>query len=211
MFIAVEGVECSGKSTLIQAIQQYGQDNHIDMCLTREPGGTLIAEEIRSILLSSKNQEVLHADTELLLMFASRVQHIHTVIKPALDRGQWVISDRFVDASYAYQGGGRSIGFAVIDQLVEQFIPHNLYPNYVLFMNAPLDVCLQRMYQRGQLDRIEQESVDFFERVYHAYQKRQTQEAERFIELDATLDQRELTKQIGDILCQITQTQGTPG
>lgn len=210
MFISIEGVEGSGKSTLINAIKDYGQQHNIDICFTREPGGTEIAEVIRETLLNDY-RETLHAHTELLLMFASRVQHVHEVIIPALNNGRWVVSDRFLDASYAYQGGGRQVDFSMIDNLSQTFIPDAALPNYVLLMDAPLDICLQRVQNRGGLDRIEKESRDFFQRVYQAYQKRKLDEPNRFIVLDATWTPAALNEKVKEILCQIKSMSGTLG
>ena len=199
MFITIEGIEGSGKSTLLGIIRNFLAQNDIDFCATREPGGTKIAEKVRQILLED-HDEALHPDTELFLMFSSRIQHIHQVVLPNLDQGRVVISDRFVDASYAYQGAGRQVGFEPIDMICNQFIPKRALPNMTFFMKAPIELCLERMRQRGQLDRIEKESVSFFERVYQGYQDKIARSPERYTCVDATLTLDEITLNVEKIL-----------
>lgn len=177
--ITIEGTEGAGKSTALAFIQTYLETHHRPVTMTREPGGTLIGEEIRNILLHAPNHETLTPEAELLLMFAARTQHIKQVIIPALQAGQWVVSDRYVDASYAYQGGGRSI-----DQRAIAFLDHWLVADYqpdlTLLFDLPVEVGLARAEARGAgKDRIEQEKIDFFERVRQAYLARAKEAPER--------------------------------
>ncbi len=166
-FISLEGVEGVGKSTAIRFLEQQLQKRGIHYTRTREPGGTTIAEEIRKILLT-KHAEYLCPETELLLMFASRMQNIEQVIKPALARGEWVISDRYTDASFAYQGGGRGIAEHKIAALAE-WIQANVVPDLTLLLDAPISVGLERINRRTDKDRIELEEADFFTRVRETY------------------------------------------
>lgn len=166
-FITLEGVEGMGKSTALRFLEQQLDKRGIQYTRTREPGGTPLAEEIRKILLS-KHKEELCAQTELLLMFASRVQNIEHVIKPALARGEWVISDRYTDASFAYQGGGRQIPEYKIAELAK-WVQGEVEPDLTLLLDAPIDVGLERINRRTEKDRIETENNEFFKRVRSAY------------------------------------------
>ncbi len=192
-FITIEGTEGMGKSTVMQAVQTYFQSNQRPLVLTREPGGTPLAESIRALLLANYEEEVSE-HTELLLMFASRYQHAQTIIAPALKEGLNVLSDRYVDASYAYQGGGRNIPFKHIDALT-QWIPNTLMPDLTLLLDAPVHVGLERIQSRGESDRIEQEKVSFFERVRAAYLARAKAEPNRFVVLDASQDKEAVAAQ----------------
>lgn len=169
-FITIEGTEGAGKSTNIKFICTYLDAKGISYCLTREPGGTVIAEKIRELLLN-KYTEPLVPIAELLLIFAARAQHLEQVIKPALKRNEWVISDRFTDATYAYQGAGRQLGVEKVE-LLEQFVQGELRPDKTLILDVPLEVGMERVSQRGELDRFEQESTSFFTRVRDAYLER---------------------------------------
>jgi len=169
-FMTLEGIEGVGKSTCLKFITKYLNKKNIPHIATREPGGTLLAEEIRALLLH-RQQEPIHPDTELLLLFASRAQHLSQVILPALEAGKWVISDRFTDASYAYQGGGRNIPEKKI-ALLENLVQGNFRPDLVLLLDAPVKKALQRTYRRKQQDRIEQEKENFFRKVRRVYLQR---------------------------------------
>lgn len=184
-FLTIEGTEGVGKSTALKFIEKYLTQAKKDFILTREPGGTGIAEQIRKVLLTVYLDETLYPETELLLMFASRAQLIQQVIKPALDQNKFVVSDRFVDASFAYQGGGRQIDFEQITTL-ERFVVGDVIPNLTILLDAPPQIGLERAKHRGAHDRIEQEKIDFFERVRDAYLKRAHQEPGRFHLIDAT-------------------------
>jgi dTMP kinase len=198
IFLTLEGIEGVGKSTAMSFIQTYLTHAKKDFVVTREPGGTPIAEQIRQLLLTP-SQEVMIPETELLLMFASRVQHIHSVISPALKAGKWVLSDRFVDASYAYQGGGRNIDFKYIEML-EHWLVQDIQPDITLLLDAPPEIGLMRAKHRSAHDRIEQEKRDFFERVRAAYLERARTEPKRFHIIDATLSIEAVEQHIKAIL-----------
>ena len=183
-FITIEGIEGVGKSTAVKIIQDYLVQQQQEIVVTREPGGTVIAEQLRTILLTPMQGEMVSPDSELLLMFASRSQHIQNVIKPALQAGKWVISDRFVDASFAYQGGGRKLDMQKIDVLNE-WIVNTLQPGLTFLLDAPVEIGLARAKHRGPQDRIEQEKLDFFVRVREVYLSRAEKFADRFCVIDA--------------------------
>lgn len=185
MFITVEGIEGVGKSTLVQAISAFLQQNAIDCRITREPGGTPLAEALRQLLLAHHDEQVMPA-TEVLLMFAARAQHVANVIQPALAQGQWVLSDRFTDASFAYQGGGRGIALELIERLAD-FSQAGCQPHLTFLLVAPVTLALQRAKQRADLDRFESETVAFFERVQNQYLERAQREPQRFRVIDASL------------------------
>jgi dTMP kinase len=185
MFLTIEGSEGVGKSTAMKLIQIYLSAANVPVVMTREPGGTPTAEQIRKILLTPDGEEKLVPATELLLMFASRAQHIANLIKPALAAGKWVVSDRFVDASYAYQGGGRGFDLARIAQL-DSWIVGNIMPDVTILLDAPPKIGLARAKKREVHDRIEQEQIDFFERVREGYLARAKADAKRFKVIDAT-------------------------
>ncbi|WP_442496645.1 dTMP kinase [Methylobacter sp. sgz302048] len=166
-FITLEGGEGVGKTTNLSFISSYLQNHGIDVIVTREPGGTRLAEKIRELLLDSNNESISES-AELLLMFAARAQHIKHVIEPALSQGKWVLCDRFTDATYAYQGGGRNMNINTIEWL-ENLVQDTLRPDLTLLLDAPVEVGIERAKDRGQLDRFESEKIDFFERVRQAY------------------------------------------
>ena len=179
-FITFEGVDGAGKSTHLNWFADCLRARGIDLLVTREPGGTPLGEKLREILL----HEPMHAETEAMLMFAARREHIAQVIKPALERGTWVISDRFSDASFAYQGGGRGLDWDKLSQL-EQWVHPDLQPDRTLFFDVPVEVARQRLANNISLDRFEQEQADFFERVRAGYHKRVRQNPQRYIVIDA--------------------------
>lgn len=183
MFISFEGTEGVGKTTLINRVESFLQQQQQPYIRTREPGGTPLAEQIRDLLLHS-DTEPMAADCELLLLFAARAQHVQQVILPALQSGKWVLCDRFIDASFAYQAAGRGISSVKIQQLVDLFVP--VLPDRTFWLDAPVELGLQRAQQRGQLDRFEQEKLDFFQNVRTCYQQRAQAEPQRFIRLDAS-------------------------
>lgn len=197
-FISIEGIEGVGKSTAVRYLETVMQDAKLDYILTREPGGTPIAEAIRQCLLHDHN-EAMQAETELLLMFASRAQHTKALIKPALAEGRVVISDRFTDASFAYQGGGRGIDRAAIDFL-EHFVQQGLQPDLTFLLDAPVDLTVERLSERKGLDRIEVEQRDFFERTRAAYLQRAEAAPERFVIIDATHDLENVQQQLFSVL-----------
>lgn len=195
-FITVEGTEGVGKSTNIEYLCQLLRDRGIEIVLTREPGGTPLAEELRELLLSPRDERVSE-DTELLLMFAARAQHIENVIHPALERGAWVISDRFTDATYAYQGGGRDVDLEHIAML-ERIVQHGLHPDMTLLLDLDVEIGLQRASKRSEPDRFEQEKLDFFHKVRSMYLARAEAEPERFSVIDASKSIPEVQVQILD-------------
>lgn len=185
IFLTIEGIEGVGKSTAMRFIQDYLTKAQISFVMTREPGGTAIAEQIRQVLLTPDANEKMIPETELLLMFASRAQHIATLIQPNLSAGKWVVSDRYVDASYAYQGAGRGFDTAMLTTL-ERWVAKDLQPNLTILLDAPPAVGLARAQHRGPKDRIEQEKIDFFERVRNGYLARVKADPQRFRIIDAT-------------------------
>lgn len=185
MFISIEGIEGTGKSTVAAALTKRLNDNGIPVLLSREPGGTDIAESIRKVLLQNFTNETMTAKVELMLMFASRVQHVEAKIKPALAKGSWVICDRFVDASYAYQGGGRGIDHDLIHQLHMWSITEFMPSKTILLDMAP-DKAFERVRLRNNgKDRIEQEEIEFFERVRAKYLQLANSDKNRFFTVNA--------------------------
>ncbi len=193
-FITVEGSEGVGKTTNINFIKEYLQAKGFKVTVTREPGGTALAEEIREILLNHR-QDNMADDVELLLMFAARAEHLEKIIYPALKRGEYVISDRFTDATYAYQGGGRGISSERIAEL-ENWVQGDFRPDLTLLLDAPVSVGLERAGKRGELDRFESEKADFFERVRQTYLDRARKVPQRFHIIDAARPLKEVQAQI---------------
>lgn len=179
-FITFEGVDGAGKSTHLAWFADALRQRGLDVVITREPGGTPLGEQLRKILLN----QPMSSGTEALLMFAARLEHIEQVIKPALRGGKWVISDRFSDASFAYQGGGRGLDWDKLCQL-EQWVHPDLQPDLTLFFDVPVEVARQRLANNVSLDRFEQEQADFFERVRAGYHKRVQQNPQRYVVIDA--------------------------
>jgi len=202
LFVSVEGIEGVGKSTAMSYIQGWLKQQGVKFITTREPGGTPLAEEIRSLLLSSHEESVSDM-TELLLMFAARSQNVSQVIQPALAEGLWVLADRFTDASMAYQGGGRGIDLDVIAQLAVM-VQGDLVPDCTLLLDAPVEVGRQRIEAKNvELDRIEVEQVAFFERVRQQYLA-MAQAHARFQVIDATQSietvQQSITEHLSGLL-----------
>ncbi|OTG68128.1 dTMP kinase [Acinetobacter sp. ANC 4470] len=184
MFISFEGTEGVGKTTLIRKIYEYLVQQGHEVVLTREPGGTPMAEQIRALLLSVNHDESMSNDTELLLMYAARAQHLQQVIVPALLAGKTVLCDRFTDASFAYQCAGRGLSREKLNLLNQNFVSH--MPNFTFWLDAPIELGMSRARERGALDRFEQEKVAFFEKVRAGYQELFEQSPERMKRLDAT-------------------------
>ena len=197
-FITVEGTEGVGKTTNIAAIRQWLDDKGISFTATREPGGTPFAEEIRDLLLSPRD-DVVDENCELLLMFAARAQHISQVIEPALARGDWVLCDRFTDATYAYQGGGRGIDQEKIAQL-EGLVQGDLRPDLTLILDIPVELGLARAQERGEMDRFEQEQQVFFEKVRAVYLARAAQAPARYRLIDSSKPLDEVKASIAEVL-----------
>ncbi len=170
-FIVLEGLEGAGKSTALTTIKRFLSPYVSELITTREPGGTHLGEKIREIIQQTSSEEPLLARSELLLFYAARVQLIEQVIRPALTRGAWVLADRFELSTWAYQGGGRGLDKAMIQHL-SNFCVQDLNPDLILFLDLPPEQGLQRILERGHTDRIEQESLDFFNRVYKTYHKK---------------------------------------
>ena len=199
-FITLEGTEGAGKSTALTFVEEYLLAANKTVVRTREPGGTEIAEEIRNVLLYPASRDTMQPMTELLLMFAGREQHINILIEPALAAGKWVVSDRYVDASYAYQGGGRGLDMAVIAML-DKLVIKDLYPNLTLLLDISAEQGMARAEKRGGAkDRIEAEKVDFFNRVRHAYLTRAKQDPARIKMIDASQSLENVQAQIHQVL-----------
>jgi dTMP kinase len=183
-FITLEGGEGAGKSTVLAAIRDCLDRHRIAHRCTREPGGTPLGEALRALVLDPQYRGVC-AESEVLMMFASRAQLVRELVEPALAHGEWVLSDRFTDASFAYQGGGRGIARSVLDDL-ERWAAAGLKPDRTFLLDVPVDEGLRRAAARGApADRMERESVDFFERVRAAYRERAAAEPARFVVIDA--------------------------
>ena len=182
-FITLEGIEGAGKSTVALALKAELEGRGLDVLLTREPGGTPLAESLRELLLR-KGGDLLNPVAETLLMFAARAIHLENAIRPALAAGRWVICDRYTDASYAYQGGGRAVSTALIDQLAAA-VHTNLWPDRTLLLDLPVGTGLERARSRpGEADRFESEQRAFFERVRVAYLQRAALEPQRMRVID---------------------------
>jgi dTMP kinase len=201
LFITVEGGEGVGKSTNIAFLEEQLKGHGVDLIVTREPGGTPLAENIRKLLLQVDTESIAEI-TELLLMFAARAQHIQQLIEPALASGQWVLCDRFTDATYAYQGGGRQISSRKIQQL-EQLVQGELRPDYTLLLDAPVEVGMERARGRGELDRFEREKLDFFERVRRTYLKLAQESSGRYRVLDASQSLDDVQGQLNEVCTEL--------
>lgn len=204
-FITLEGSEGAGKSTNLSYIHQQLQQSGIEVVLTREPGGTPLGEQIRELLLDHR-QQAMGSDTELLLMFAARAQHLHELILPALEQGKWVLCDRFTDATYAYQGAGRGISKERIGVL-EQWVQGELRPDLTFFLDIPVDQGLARAGERSTPDRFEREQIDFFERVRQGYLEQAKRDPQRYRVVDASLALEQVQSQINRLLGDYLQGQ----
>lgn len=182
-FITVEGTEGVGKSTNMAFIESWLKQAGKELVITREPGGTELGEKLRSVLLDAKEQSMCD-DTELLLMFAARAQHLQEVILPALKAGKWVLCDRFTDSTYAYQGGGRGIDMKRIADL-EQWVQADLRPDMTFILDLPVDVGLERAGKRSTPDRFELEKHDFFNKVRDTFLSRAAAQPQRYQVIDA--------------------------
>ena len=197
-FITIEGTEGVGKTTNIEFIKQWLVDNGISFINTREPGGTPLAEEIRQVLLSNREEKVC-SKAELLMMFAGRAQHIDQVIEPQLAQGNWVLCDRFTDATYAYQGAGREMGNDLIKSL-ETMVQGDMRPDLTLVLDVPVELGLERAGKRSEPDRFELEKTDFFNRVRQAYLSMATNNPQRYKIIDASQTLEHVQLQIADTL-----------
>jgi dTMP kinase len=197
-FITVEGIEGAGKSTSIETLRTHLEQRGIRVVCTREPGGTQLGEVIRELLLS-RDISPMHHDTELLLMFAARAEHLQQVIEPALGQGKWVMCDRFTDATYAYQGGGRGISPDRI-AILEQWVQGQLRPDLTLLLDLEVEVGLSRARRRSNKDRIEQETLGFFERVRRTYLSLAAQDPERIRIVDASHTQDQVGVELNTVM-----------
>ncbi|MBA3980767.1 MAG: dTMP kinase [Alcanivorax sp.] len=197
-FITFEGVEGAGKSSNLGWAAELLRAAGIEVVITREPGGTPLAEALRDLLLAPHDEPVA-ADTELLLIFAARAQHLQQVIRPALDAGKWVLCDRFTDATYAYQGGGRGLSMTRIGAL-EQLVQGDLRPDCTVLFDIDVLTGLARAGKRGQLDRFEREDRAFFERIRSTYLSRAEAEPARFHRLDAGAPLDEVRQQVQTLI-----------
>jgi dTMP kinase len=201
LFITFEGIEGSGKTTLIPFARDYLVDQGVNLIMTREPGGTEIAELIREIILRH-SQEKMNEDTELLLYFASRAQHLAQKIKPALEAGQTVLCDRFTDSSFAYQGGGRGLDESRI-AVLENFVHRGFQPDITILFDVDPKIGLKRIQNRKDLDRFDVEKQEFFERVRAVYLKRAKQYSDRYRIIDANKDLESVKRDLKNLLDQI--------
>ncbi|MDB6097112.1 MAG: thymidylate kinase [Francisellaceae bacterium] len=197
LFICFEGIEGMGKSTHLRFMSKLLKSLGINLCLTREPGGTPLGEEIRNILLNSV--QAINPMAELLLIMAARAQHVNQFILPALQAGQWVLCDRFMDTSFAYQGGGRGISIQDIENL-SQITHPNLTPDYVFIFDAPVEVGMKRIKKRMKIDRFEQEKVEFFARARQIFLERASLFPHRYKIIDASLPIPEIEQLLTDFV-----------
>jgi len=197
-FITLEGMDGAGKSTHIPDILEALQARGHEVVSTREPGGTPLGERLRELLL----HENMHAETETLLMFAARREHIARVIAPALARGAYVLSDRFTDATYAYQCGAKGVAASKI-QLLEQWVQADLQPDVTLLFDVPVEVSMQRLASARAPDKFERETADFFTRIRHAYLQRAQQNPARFRIIDANRPLEIVSKSVQDIVATV--------
>ncbi|OZG71296.1 dTMP kinase [Hahella sp. CCB-MM4] len=183
LFITVEGIEGAGKTTNLEFVRSVLQEQGMNVVTTREPGGTPLAEEIREMLLAPREEQV-SAKAELLMMFAARAQHLEQKVMPLIKSGVHVLSDRFTDATYAYQGGGRGLSWDLIQRL-ENIVQEEFRPDLTLLLCVNPEVGIARARKRGALDRFEQEKLEFYIRVQDAYMKRVAESPERFCVINA--------------------------
>lgn len=206
LFITVEGGEGSGKTTNMAFIQEYLQLAGIAFEVSREPGGTPLAEEIRDLVLRPREERV-DASAELLLIFAARAQHLNEKIRPALHQGKWLVCDRFTDATYAYQGGGRQLNMEHIQQL-ETLVQNDLRPDAVIVLDVALEVGMERAKRRGALDRMEQENIQFFNRVREVYLQRAAAEPGRYFVINAEQPLKQVQNDLAQVLQKLIERQG---
>ncbi|MCC7060729.1 MAG: dTMP kinase [Burkholderiaceae bacterium] len=196
-FITVEGIDGAGKSTHLAWLERFLQDKGLEVVVTREPGGTALGEALRQLLLD--HRQVMHPETEALLMFAARREHLDKVILPALDRGAWVVSDRFTDASFAYQGGGRGVAQSKLENL-EQWVHAGFSPDLTVYFDVPVIVGRERLQSARVADRFEMESNLFFERVRQAYLQRAGQFPQRIRMVDGSRPLAEVKTVVAEIV-----------
>lgn len=200
-FITFEGTEGVGKSTQIALAAKTLEAAGIEVVVTREPGGTPMAEAIRELLLAPR-EEAVHEITELLLMFAARAQHLYGRILPALERGCWVVCDRFTDATFAYQGAGRGVPEERI-ALLETLVQQEIRPDHVIILDAPVETGMARATRRGELDRFEQEEIAFFERIRACYLERAQRSPQSYHVIDAARPLDQVTASVTELLARL--------
>ena len=198
LFISVEGGEGVGKTTNLEFIIDYLRKKAVPVVSTREPGGTPLSEEIRELLLKPRDENVSEV-TELLMMFAARAQHLKQKILPALEGGDWVVCDRFTDATYAYQGGGRGMELNKI-AVLENLVQGDLRPDRVILLDLPVEIGMDRARKRGELDRFESQRIEFFQRVRSAYLQRAAEQPQAYRIIDASLTLDKVQQQIQIVL-----------
>ncbi|WP_192482768.1 MULTISPECIES: dTMP kinase [Cysteiniphilum] len=198
-FIAIEGLEGAGKSTAIEFIREILSQEKIESVFTREPGGTFLAEKIRKLLITPYEEEALCPEAELLLMYATRMQHVERLIKPTLNSGKWVVSDRFNWSSLAYQGGGRALGFDKVKQLNDLLLS-SFQPNLTIYLDIDPELGLQRARSRNALDRIEQEKITFFNRAREVFFKLVKDNPQTSVIINANNTIEEVQAQLTDVL-----------
>ncbi len=198
IFVTLEGIEGVGKTTQLDYVGELFRRSGKTVCITREPGGTSVGEAIRDVLLNRLDLDICN-ETELLLMFAARAQHLQRVIEPALARNEVVICDRFTDASFAYQGGGRGIDREKIRQL-QTWVQGNIQPDLTLLLDCPVKIGLARAGKRGALDRFESETIGFFESIRQEYLALAQEEPDRIVVIDATSELQAVQNRIQETL-----------
>lgn len=198
LFITIEGGEGVGKSTNLEVLKTFLREHGVKHIQTREPGGTLIAEQIRDLLLS-KQSEPFDPTAELLLIFAARAQHLNQLIAPTLDSGKWVLCDRFTDATYAYQGAGRKLDTSLIARL-EELVQKSLRPDLTIILDLDPEIGLERARLRGELDRIESEQLSFFRSVRESYLSIAERDQSRCVIIDAAQDKEQVSTQLRQAL-----------
>lgn len=202
-FITLEGMDGAGKSSHVTTIARMLQEAGLQVMVTREPGGTALGEKLRNLLLN----ESMDIETEALLMFAARREHVATLIKPALARGQWVLSDRFADASFAYQASARGIDWQRMRAL-EDWVLGGFAPDLTLLFDLPAQMAVERTSKRAPEDRFEKEALDFHERVRQGYWRRREEAPARFATIDASQSMEAVAQQVGDQITRCLQQWG---
>lgn len=197
IFITLEGGEGAGKTTQMAAVRQWVEARGHHVVVTREPGGTELGERVRQVLLDARGS--MSTETETMLMFAARAEHLTQMIRPALAQGKWVVCDRFTDATYAYQGGGRGLARERI-AVLEAWVQGELRPDLTLVLDVPIEIGMGRAGQRGTLDRFEQESRAFFERVRATYLAAAAREPNRIKVIDASGSPADVSRRVVEIL-----------
>jgi dTMP kinase len=197
-FITLEGMDGAGKSTHIPSIIEMLKARGHEVVSTREPGGTPLGERLRELLL----HEAMHAETETLLMFAARREHIANVIAPALERGAYVLSDRFTDATFAYQSGAKGVSANKVE-ILEQWVQEDLQPDITILFDVPVEISIARLAGARSPDKFERESADFFTRIRNAYLERASKNPQRFRVIDGSKSLEEVAKAVKDVIATI--------